>query len=485
MPAFTHFSVLKTNEATTYYTSRIHDEISPLVRPRNSRAVQRTHSESHPSIGGDPEILFALSMKLTSRLPHEITRNDVQRALNYEGDAITSPINALFARYKIDQYRWAHMEGETSDKSISVLMAEYRETHTAPWDVLREHLDQMREAIADAELFNFSFSNPENVRLTAADHSRYSFETVMTNRSTGYRYPLGSLSSGETILMSLCLAAFNQAMGRRQLKLILLDEIDSVLHPSMIKLLIGLMKQRFVANGTKVVMTTQAVTTVSIVDDREVFRVARSGTKVVVSTATRAAAVAELSEGIASIDTGLRIAAASSAEIVMLTEGNNVLHLRKWASLFFPGRLDVLDGIMHRSGASQLKTYGELLAKLRTTSHFLIVWDCDAGRFATKLSGEIAGSDHVTAFAFRKRDNRITSKGIENLYDERYLETFAATTRMPGGGPSHRSIPQTEKTKFAEHVNAEGTAPYFEHFGELREIVEQILARRRQGNSHG
>ena len=423
-------------------------------------------------------------MKLASRLPHEITRADIQRALNYEGDVITSPINALFVRYKVDQFRWAHMEGETSDKSIHALMAEYREAHPPPWVVLREHLDQMREAVADAELFNFFFSDPENDRLTFTDHAGYSFETVMTNLSTGYRYGLGSLSSGETILMTLCLAAFNQAMGHQQPELILLDEIDSVLHPSMIKVLIALMKRRFVASGTKVIMTTQAVTTVSIVEDREVFRVARSGTEVVVSATTRAAAVAELSEGIASIDTGLRIAAASSAELVILTEGNNVLHLRKWASLFFSGRLDVLDEIVHRSGASQLKTYGELLAKLRTTSHFLIVWDCDAEGFATKLSAEIAGSNHVTAFAFRKRDNRIASKGIENLYDERYLEPFAARTVMPGGEPSHRSIPKGEKAKFAEHVHAEGTAAYFEHFGELREIAQQILARTGQGDSH-
>ena len=54
----------------------------------------------------------------------------------------------------------------------------------------------------------------------------------------------------------------------------------------------------------------------------------------------RAEAVAELSEGLATIETGLRIATSdSAAPITILTEGNNVLHLKRWAALFFSRRL--------------------------------------------------------------------------------------------------------------------------------------------------
>ena len=91
----------------------------------------------------------------------------------------------------------------------------------------------MREASDDPELFNFEFSDPENEKITFLHHAQYSFEAKFRNRSTGESYSVESLSSGEKILMSLCLAAFNRNMGRRQPGLLLLDELDAVLHPSM------------------------------------------------------------------------------------------------------------------------------------------------------------------------------------------------------------------------------------------------------------
>lgn len=59
--------------------------------------------------------------------------------------------------------------------------------------------------------------------------------------------------------------------------MVLLDEVDAVLHPSMISALIVGLKEQFVDNGTPVIMATHSVTTVSLVDDDAIFRVSRSG----------------------------------------------------------------------------------------------------------------------------------------------------------------------------------------------------------------
>ena len=149
--------------------------------------------------------------------------------------------------------------------------------------------------------------------------------------------------------MSLYLAAFNHTMGRRRPKLLLLDELDALLHPSMVSALIKGLKDQFVNNGTQVIMATHSVTTVSMLEEREIFRVARSGGKVDVRPVLKSEAVSELSEGLATIDTGLRIAASGGeVPITILTEGNNTLHLKRWAKLFFPGKVKVFEDLQTR-----------------------------------------------------------------------------------------------------------------------------------------
>ena len=342
---------------------------------------------------------------------------------------------------------------------------------------MREHLDRMREASDDSELFNFEFSDPETDEITFADHQQYSFAVTFTNLATGESYSVASLSSGEKILMSLCLAAFNQKMGRRRPRLVLLDELDAVLHPSMVSALIAGLKDQFVENGTWVVMATHSVTTVSMLEEREIFRVARNGGKVDVRPALKSEAVAELSEGLATIDTGLRIATSGGvAPITILTEGYNALHLKKWASLFFPNQVNVFDELPDRTGKDQLLTYGQLLAKMNANSHFLIVWNCDAKGIAKKLSDELSCSAKITAFSFKKRENRIASGGIENMYDEKYLEDYSnITSEVATGREVARSISGAKKTEFARHVFSNGTVDYFVHFDDLQTIVQEML----------
>ena len=91
-----------------------------------------------------------------------------------------------------------------------------------------------------------------------------------------------------------------------------------------------------------------------------------------------------------------------------------MLHLKKWASLYFPGEVAVFDELPDKTGASQLDVYGQLLAKMKTNSHFLLVWDCDARKYSERLPD----ATNVTGFAFEERENRIAPKGIENKYEE-------------------------------------------------------------------
>ena len=267
-------------------------------------------------------------------------------------------------------------------------------------------------------------------------------------------------------------------MGRRQPKLLLLDELDAVLHPSMISALIFGLKDQFVSNGTRVVMATHSVTTVSMLEEGEVFRIARTGNRVDVQGVARVEAVDELSEGLATIEAGLRIATSeSAAPVTILTEGNNVIHLKKWTNLFFGNRVEIFDKLPDRTGKNELCSYGRLLAKMEGNTHFLIVWDCDASKEVGKLRNEIANSTKLTLFAFSGRENEIAPKGIENNYDERYLTAFATTSSRATTGATTMTIANQDKIAFAKHVSEKGTRDYFIHFGDLEKVVQEILGR--------
>ena len=133
-----------------------------------------------------------------------------------------------------------------------------------------------------------------------------------------------------------------------------------------------------------------------------------------------------------------------------MSEGKNTLHLEKWASLFFPGKVAVFNKMTSRTGKDQLASYARLLARMETNSHFLFVWDCDASSVANKVRAELEESDNVTAFAFSERANELAPKGIENLYDEEYLVGFVTTATRQATGESTRNMSGPDKADFSE-----------------------------------
>lgn len=186
----------------------------------------------------------------------------------------------------------------------------------------------------------------------------------------------------------------------------------------------------------------------------------------------------ELSEGLATIDTGLRILASAQAiPVVILTEGHNAKHLKKWASLFFRGQVEVFEDLPARTGKDQLKAYGQLLARMNATSHILIVWDCDAGSTARALASELEDSAKVTPFALERRPNALAAKGIENKYEEDLLMRFSNIVLDGATGEEKgRSFDNGKKLALANHVAQRGTEADFVHFDDLRRTVERILS---------
>jgi hypothetical protein len=272
--------------------------------------------------------------------------------------------------------------------------------------------------------------------------------------------------------------SFNQYLGRRLPRLLLLDELDAVLHPSMIAALVRTLKTLFLPKGTKVLMTSHSPMTVAALDEVDIFRVVRTSGDVKVSHTTKSEAVNELSEGLATADVGLRIAAYDGARVTILTEGNNAKHLKKWVEVMgLSEDVHVFEELGQHTSASELRTYGRLLGSMNTNTHFVIVWDCDAAKEAETLRQELPNAARVTPFAFKRRqDNAIARNGIENNYEEKILRPFSITkSRSDDGTVLGREFHKDRKTDFADHVLREGTLQDFTHFQDLHGVVSEIL----------
>ena len=463
------------HQGSTYEETIYEQVLKPLV-PKNTDRKQRRSSDHLNRFNGNQATLLSTAMKQTEKLPHELTRQDILRASHVEGDMISNSISEVFTGYKLDQYHWTHTKIETMCINFTELITQYRANNPPPWETLRKIMSEMRDAAGDDGLFDFDFSDPENHEINMSNYEQFSFAAVMTNRTSNTHYKLDSMSSGEKILMTLCLVSFNQHLGRPRPKLLLLDELDAFLHPSMLAALVRTLRTLFVARGTKVLLTSHSPMTVAALDESAIFRVVRTGNHIDVSRTTKPEAIIELSEGIATVDMGLKIAAFDEAKVTILTEGNNTKHLRRWASINFPNVVRVFEEISEDSGKNQLLTYGRFLARLSTRTHFLIVWDCDAKNMATKLRDELPQDSNVTPFAFTHRpDNQIAKNGIENNYDEDILKPYVSFRSDSEGNELGRDFRGDCKTEFADYILNHGTKQYFCHFQDLYDTVNNIL----------
>ena len=125
MPDFFLFPHMAANKALSNYFQKIRNQVINRLGPRDKRNQDR--GSRRESFGNDQAILVSMAMKLSKKLPHEIDRNDILKVAHYEGDIIANTLSHVFTRYKVEQYSWAHTEGEGVQASFNFknLMAKY------------------------------------------------------------------------------------------------------------------------------------------------------------------------------------------------------------------------------------------------------------------------------------------------------------------------------------------------------------------------
>lgn len=107
------------------------------------------------------------------------------------------------------------------------------------------------------------------------------YEPILTDRTRGTQVKFVDLSSGERVLMSFALCLY-YAQDRRQMvnypKILLFDEIDAPLHPSMTQSLLRIIQEVLIdRHKIKVILTTHSPSTVALSEESSIYAMYKDG----------------------------------------------------------------------------------------------------------------------------------------------------------------------------------------------------------------
>ncbi|MGF1879078.1 ATP-binding protein [Photobacterium frigidiphilum] len=240
----------------------------------------------------------------------------------------------------------------------------------APWDFVNRIL----------EVSNLDF------RVVAPPlHEVSSYEPKLKKISKNIEMKFQDLSSGEKVLMSFALCLYNASDERQQKhfpKLLLLDEIDAPLHPSMVLSLLKTIQKVLVdEKNVSVILTTHSPSTVALAPEETLFEMNPDGPSIDKVSSSRALSI--LTEGVPtlsiSFDGRKQVFVESKTDAFIYEKlyqcYKNTLDTEKSLTFIEVGKTDSSGG-EHNSGCVQVKRIVNSLFENGNSSSFgLIDWD--------------------------------------------------------------------------------------------------------------
>lgn len=197
-----------------------------------------------------------------------------------QSDVFYQNFSSLFKRYqdKAEENDFRQYRNEVKlQKEFSFLSKEefIESFGEAPWDFVNK--------IIQGAKLDYHINSPIDI------HRDAPFELKLINNLNDAQIQFGDLSSGEKVLMSLALALYNSNFDIEFPKLLLMDEPDASLHPSMSKQFLDVVQKVFVIEkGVKVIVTTHSPSTVALSPDESLFIVNKTGIRVEKSSKDKA-----------------------------------------------------------------------------------------------------------------------------------------------------------------------------------------------------
>lgn len=418
-----------------------------------------------------------------------ITREEIKDAIPrdfvlFQDDIFTNKIGEIFFNYvSLVQNKYAEV-GKTGTRFDATSLP------IAPWKELNDLFEKLN--------FGYRFKDFYE-RVNDEINEQPAIYAIKENGTIDLtqKRSLADLSDGEKALISLTFAVL--ASEQTHPKILLLDEYDATLNPSLIEAFFIILEEFFIKKNVQVVVVTHSSATLSLAPEYatfyEVYKPKNDRPRILQVQRDQyeelAIANKKFYEKIENQDTRyLEVAAENKAlkEIVeklqqvtavpklqIVTEGKNVEHLKKALGLIDPTLLekaDVVSGAESKSGKQQLKNAFEIFSNMTGTPKTLFVWDCDAITIVEPL----IETSSCYKFCFSKNgSNRKMKNGIENLYPESLFTDDVYTKTQEECDDGEKTMTRVDKNKFLEKVKLSESATDFDNFKPLVEYIKSLL----------
>ncbi|MFH6957723.1 AAA family ATPase [Flavobacterium aquidurense] len=168
---------------------------------------------------------------------------------------LSQKISEIFYNYRLSEIE-LQAKNESSENIIKLIGEK-------PWTVLREIIKESKLA--------FDINDPSK------NGFRDNFQFKLTHQTLNEEIDFYDLSSGEKVLISLVFYLYNSQEKNIFPKLLLLDEPDAHLHPSMSQQFLNVIKNVLVDKfGVQVIMTTHSPTTVMLSPYDSIYEMSRT-----------------------------------------------------------------------------------------------------------------------------------------------------------------------------------------------------------------
>ncbi len=334
---------------------------------------------SHSEISSDElrRIVYKVGKKFD-----DITADDIMLHYfpsSYRSNLITARLGKIFVNY---------FELWQTNRQNAFFNNQYSTSHTVftdseflleygppPWETLQQILDQF-------SYLDYTINHP--TKLEPQDTFRLK---LISKKQPGLEIGFDSLSSGEKIMMALVSCLYGSKQEHPFPSLLLLDEIDNSLHPSMTKDLFKVIDEVLVkGKGVKVIMVTHSPSTVALAPKDSIYLMNKSSKDRIVKT-TREDALSILTEGFVSLterESSLQITfnLKKTQKPVVLTEGitDKLILDAAWEKLYVIERPFELQDCFDASFLRTLINRGELFEKYPSRK-FFSVFDFDGEGF--------------------------------------------------------------------------------------------------------
>lgn len=311
--------------------------------------------------------LVALTpLQLESAIPLHWTPTDI---FQQNFSEIFAGYYRLFDENRYNQYANAHH----NEANSCLTDVDFRKRFgDPPWDFVNRLLEEAR--------LDFTITQPSG-------RAERPFEAKLVARSIPAEVAFQDLSSGEKIIMSFALCLYNASDKSRRArypKLLLFDEIDAPLHPSMTKDLLRVIQRVLVnENQVKVIMTTHSPSTVALATDDALFRLDKNPRMLV--QCSREQAIQSLTSGYISVTE-------SSRFVIVEARQDRLIYTALAKKLTASGKLAATPNLVfiqasdkkdrEGGGKSQVRSWAEKLPQ-SGVKQILGLVDRDAANVAT------------------------------------------------------------------------------------------------------